>query len=255
MIILVLLFTPELICARPFAGNVQLHFQRGYVMKPHTIIFDTESDTRTLTDERNAYHQAGHAAAIYFGNKQKQLPELRFQIIIKPLSHNEQNSNRFSCHDLKMKACVEGGRLIQNLPLSYTEATQYFSWPQQEEYICSFETDVINLLSGSIAEAKFLASCDAEAFSPHLVNLSALHFYGGSAEVEIINEYMECFLVHQIERERKLAQLFTAAFNLVNEKKNWLIIEALAEYILDKSKAILHCEEITALLDSCMASS
>ncbi len=221
----------------------------------YTAIQHSQQGLSDLIEKRNAYHQAGHAVAIYIGNKQKQLPEAYFQIIIKPLSRKGQQSNKLSSKHGKYTAYVEGGRLIQNLPLSYTEATQYFSWPQQEEYLCAFEADVINLLAGSLAEAKYLASCDCEDFNPHLVNLSALHFYSGSPDIEIISQYMECFIVNQAERERKLAELFTAAFNFVNEQPNWLAISALAQCILDKSKTIIDCVEVISLLDSCLTNS
>jgi hypothetical protein len=221
-------------------------------MNQRNVTFHSQKDARLFIDKRNAYHQAGRAVAIYVGNKQKQLPDVYFQIIIKPQSHNGKQLSSLSNKHVQCTALVEGGRLIQNLPLSYTEATQYFSWPQQEEYLCAFEADVINLLAGSLAEAKYLASCDCEDFNPHLVNPSALQFYGGDSDIEVIYEYMECFIVHQAERERKLAELFVAAFNFVNERANWLAITALAECILDKSKTIINCEEIITLLDSCL---
>jgi hypothetical protein len=225
------------------------------IMNQRSEVFYNPKDPRILIDKRNAYHQAGRAVAIYVGNKQRQLPDVYFQIVIKPLSHNGHHPYQLRNKHCKYTAYVEGGRLIQSLPLSYIEATQYFSWPQQEEYLCAFEADVINLLAGSIAEAKYLATCDCEDFNPHLINLSALHFYGGSSDIDVIYEYMESFIVHQAERERKLAELFMAAFNFVNEKSNWLAISVLAQCILDKSKSIFNCEDVISLLDSSLVDS
>jgi hypothetical protein len=219
-------------------------------MKNNYIANYTRQNSRVEVDKRVAYHQAGHAAAIYLGNKQKQLPAVHFQIIIKPQKQDGQFFDRFTRNYDKYTAKVEGGRLIQSLPLSFAEATQYFSWPQQEECLCAFEADVINLLVGSLAEAKYLASCDGEDFNPHLVNLSALHFYGGSSDLEVITEYMECFMLNKAEREQKLAELFLAAFNFVNSGSNWHAISALAEFIQDESKSTIHCEEIISLLES-----
>lgn len=204
-------------------------------------------------DKRIAYHQAGYAAAIYLGNKQKQLPAVHFQIIIKPKEREGQQSDRFARTHGKYSAKIEGGRLIQSLPLSFAEATQYFSWPQQEECLCAFEADVINLLAGSLSEAKYLACRDGEDFNPHLINLGALHFYGGSSDLEVITEYMECFMLFKAERTQKLAELFLAAFSFVNNRSNWYAISALAEFILDEPRDIIHCEDIISLLESRLA--
>jgi hypothetical protein len=223
-------------------------------MKNGYTAINTPTDTRIEIDKRVAYHQAGHAAAIYLGNKQKQLPAVHFQIIIKPLEWEGQVTSRFACKHGKYIAKVEGGRLIQSLPMSFAEATQYFSWPEQEECLCAFEADVINLLAGSLAEAKFVAARDNEVFNPNLVYLGALKFYGGGSDLEVITEYLECFMLHKTERDRKLAELFLAAFSFVNKRSNWNAITALAEFILDMPKLdpkdIIQCEEVISLLEA-----
>lgn len=223
-------------------------------MKNSYTAMDTLPDTRIIIDKRTAFHQAGHAAAIYLGNKQKQLPAVHFQIIIKPQEWEGQQPGRFMRNHGKYTAKVEGGRLIQSLPLSFAEATQYFSWPEQEECLCAFEADVINLLAGSLAEAKYVALRDNEVFNPNLVYLGALKFYGGSSDLEVINEYLECFMLHRAARDRKLAELFLAAYNFVNRRSNWRAITALAEFILDTPKVepkdTIHCEEVISLLES-----
>lgn len=214
---------------------------------------NAQQDTGIRIDKRIAYHLAGRVVAIYLGNKQKQLPAVHFQIIIRLQDGNGQQSDRFARTHGKYSAKIEGGRLIQSLPLSFAEATQYFSWPQQEECLCAFEADVINMLAGSLAEAKYLACCDGEEFNPHLVNLGALHFYGGSSDLEVITEYMECFMLHKAERNQKLAELFLAAFSFVNNPSNWHAISALAKFILDEPRDVIHCEEIISLLESRLA--
>ncbi len=219
-------------------------------MKHSYTAMNTPPDTRIEIDKRIAYHQAGHAAAIYLGNKQKQLPAVHFQIIIKPQEWDGQQSDRFTRKHGKYTAKVEGGRLIQSLPMSFSEATQYFSWPEQEECLCAFEADVINLLAGSLAEAKYVASRDNEVFNPNLVYLGALKFYGGNSDLEVITEYLECFMLHEAERDRKLAELFLAAYNFVNKRSNWRAISALADFIRDEPKDIIQCEEVISLLES-----
>lgn len=219
-------------------------------MKLSLITNNADQNTRIEIDKRIAFHQAGHAAAICLGNQQKQLPAVHFQVIIKPQESDEPQSGQSMRIQGKYTAKLEGGRLIQSLPLSFAEAAKGFSSEQQKEYLCAIEADVINLLAGSLAEAKYVASRDGEVFNPNLVNLDALHFYGGSSDLKFINEYMECFKLHKEKRAQKLTELFLAAFNFVNNRSNWYAISVLAEYILDKPKDTIHCEELISLLKS-----
>jgi hypothetical protein len=219
-------------------------------MKNSHIANSFQHGTRIEIDKRIAYHKAGHAAAIYLGNKQKQLPAVYFQIIIKQQERARREADRFPYTHGKYTAKVEGGRLIQSLPFSFSEATRDFSWSQQEEYRCALEADVINLLAGSMAEAKYLASSDYGVFNGNLINLSALRFYGGSSDIKVISEYMECFIPHKAERDRKLIELFLAALSFVNKSSNWRAISDLAEFILNEPKEIIHCEEVIAFLDN-----
>lgn len=212
---------------------------------------NTQPNTRVTIHKRIAYHQAGHAVAIYLGNKQKQLPAVHFQIVIKTQEPDDgQQSDRFMRRPGKYTATVEGGRLIQSLPLSLAEDTLYFSRAQTEECLCAFEADVINLLAGSLAEAKYIASRDGEVFTANLINLNALHFYGGSSDIEVISEYLDCFIPDKAERDRKHPELFSAAFSFVNKSSNWRAISALADYIRDEPKGIIHCEDVFSFLDS-----
>lgn len=204
--------------------------------------------------KRNAYHQAGHAAAIYLGNQHKQLPAVHFQVTIKPQERDSGQPSRTMRLSRQYAAKVEGGRLIQNLPMSFVEAAQYLSQPEQEQYRCAFEADVINLLAGPLAEAKYVALRDDEVFNANLVYLGALKFYGGGATLDIITEYMECFIPDRTERKQKLAELFLAAYSFVNKRSSWSAIITLAEFILDANKvepkSIISCEDLIALLES-----
>lgn len=221
-------------------------------MKHNQIATNIYQDYRIGMSKRNAYHQAGHAAAIYFVNKQKQLPAVHFQIVIKPHDHDGQPLDRFSGIYSKYCAKVEGGRLIQHLPNSFAEAIRNFTGLQQDQYRCAFEADVINLLAGSLAEAKYVALRDNEVFNGHLINLDALRFYGGSAELEVINEYMACFLPGNEERDQKLNELFWESYRFINEQSNWEAITILAESIPNNPDNIIRCEEVMSLLDFCL---
>jgi hypothetical protein len=206
--------------------------------------------TRKELSRRTAIHEAGHAAAIYLGNKEKELPPVFFRIHInEPEGHFQTSAYSGKSHGNCM-AKVEGGRLIHTLPLSIDMATKDFSSVQKQAYECAFEADIVNILVGPLAEAKYIAQRDDELFNPRLVNLDALHFYGGSSDLEIANEYLACFIADRELREKKISELFLTAFSFINNSSNWLAITALADYILTQSKHIIECEEIIAVIDA-----
>ncbi|WP_262964700.1 hypothetical protein [Methylobacter psychrophilus] len=203
--------------------------------------------------KKTAIHEAGHAAAIYLGNKQKQLPPIFFQIFIKKLKSDSQPMTCLckaydSCNNCVTK--IDGGRLIHTLPSSFKEAVSDFSVTQEQAYQHAFEADIINLLVGPLAEANYISLRDDEPINQHLVNLHALHNYGGSSDLETINEYLDCFIADKSHKEKKLAELFLAAFHFINNRSNWRAIMALADHILADSKNIITCEEIIAVLDA-----
>ena len=199
---------------------------------------------------RAAYHQAGIAAAICLGNKQRKLPAVYFQIVVQPSQDILLSSEVIRYPNGKYIATLEGGRLIQNLPLPRAGGLHGFTAEEQMEYQRAFEADVINILSGSLAEAKYVAARDDEIFNANLVNLNALHFYDCSSQMNVIDDYMECFIPEEADREEKLTDLFLKAYGFVSKQSNWLAIVALAEYIQTGCKWKISCEEINALLGS-----
>jgi len=197
-----------------------------------------------------AFHEAGHASAIYLYNKQKQLPPVFFQITIKALER-PQNSlldARLFLHD-HFVAVVEGGRLIQSLPVALIESAHYFSATEQDAYQTAFEADMINLLIGPLAEAKHVALRDGEQFNNHLVNIHALHYYGGTSDLETIYEYLDSFIGDRSRRQEKMVELFNKAFQFISSAVYWQAIERLASYILHNRENTISCEEAIAVLD------
>lgn len=190
---------------------------------------------------RTAFHEAGHAAAIYFLNKNKQLPPVFFQISIKEMDQSDTWPIYFD-------AQVEDGRLIQSLPIS--AASTESNDKSNKGLLLAFEADVVNLLVGSIAEAKYVASCDGEVINPKLINLEALKFYGGSSDLKIVHEYLDCFIPCEQQRKIKINELFNQAFDFIEGYENWNAISTLANYILDNQKTIITCEEAISVLDS-----
>lgn len=200
-------------------------------------------------DQRIAYHMAGHAAGIGIGNYQKQLPDVHFQIIIKLYDSEWHKTDRLIPIQGNYTATLEGGRLIQSLPLSLVQSDSDDSGlNHQKEYRKALQADIFNLMAGPLAEAKFVTTRDNEMFTPNLVNFEALKFYGSNSDLNLINEYLECLNLHQPEAGYELNKLYLAAFNFINKKSNWNAISAIANYIIDRTDNIIQCEELTSLL-------
>ncbi len=200
-----------------------------------------------------AFHEAGHATAIYLYNKQKQLPEVYFQITIKSpdLREDSPSSNCSLTYD-HFAAVVEGGRLIHSLPVALIESAHYVSNAEQDAYQTAFEADMVNLLIGPLAEAKYVALRDGEQFNAHLVNLNALQYYGGTSDLEKVYEYLDTFIASKSQHGEKMAELFNLAFQFISSPTYWKAIERLAGYILSKKGSIISCEEVIAVLDANM---
>ncbi len=212
------------------------------------------NDTYSINDldfiTQIAFHEAGHAAAIYLYNKQKQLPPVHFQITIKALSRKKSGfSDNCTLAYGHSAAVVEGGRLIHSLPVALIESSSYLSPTGQDAYQTAFEADMINLLIGPLAEAKHLALRDDESFNARLINIDALHFYGGTSDLEKVYEYLHTFIADSSRHKEKLAELFGKAFEFISTPHHWRAIEHLANYILNNKANIISCEEVFAVLD------
>ncbi|WP_333876087.1 hypothetical protein [Methylobacter sp.] len=225
-------------------------------MKRNKIIEAHSHDKLTEHKKRVAFHEAGHAAGIHLNNKTRQLPPIFFKIIFKDMGGVAETDvmSYQAAHD-DCIARVEGGRLIESLPPSIDslvrELTKHSDAMIQlvNDYMVAFEADIINLLIGPLAEAKYVADTDDELFNRQLVNLNALKNYGGSSDLALANEYLQSFSADEQQRDEKLDELFTVAFDFVNNDVNWAAINKLANYILDDNKNIIGCEEIVSMLD------
>lgn len=219
-------------------------------MMNRTFNLKDPSSQSPIEFSRNiAFHEAGHAAAIHLGNQQKGLPPVFFQICIKPLNTDFESSECLGDQWAQYIAKVEGGRLIHTIATSFHDTTKYLSNAQKLAFQCAFEADIINLLVGPLAEARYIALRDNEPINPRLVNIEALHYYGGSADLDLVNEYLDCFVVTQELREKKLNALFMEAFSFINDESNWLAITALADFVLATDRNIIQFEEIGSILD------
>jgi hypothetical protein len=205
-----------------------------------------------------AYHEAGHAAAIYLNNKARNLPPIFFQIIFKEInsmSDSDELIYEIIAHDDNV-ARVEGGRLIESLPytvdglahklMDHNDAMA----PLVRDYVTAFEADIINLLIGPLTEAKFVYNRDDELFNQQMVNLNSLENYGGGSDLALVREYVENFSASKQQQDKKLAELFDEACNFISDDSNWKAITKLANYILETNKNMISCEEVVTVVQS-----
>ncbi len=193
---------------------------------------------------RTAFHEAGHATAIHIGNKHKRLPPVFFEILVKkPKTRNDH-----------FFAKVVDGNLIQNLPIAVIEGFCIMSGSEQHSSQRAYEADVINLLVGPLAEAKYVSIRDDEVFNENIIDTKALHNYGGFSDLERINDYLDSFIACKALREEKLQELLTQAFEFIDNRYNWYCIFNLAHYILNSRQEIISCDEAISLLDNCLYS-
>lgn len=212
---------------------------------------ETSHKTAALrVSKRNAYHQAGKVVSIHLGNQRKCLPAVHFQIAVKPAKSERGGARQFTRITAKHTVKLEGGRLIESLPNSYEAATKRLSSAQRKQCQEAFEADVVNLLAGSLAEAKYVALRDGEIFNANLVYLGALKFYGGGMDLELIDNYMTCMLPEDSQlQQSRLAELFLQAYGFINDKHNWTAIAKLAETIVSAPKELFTCEELIHIID------
>lgn len=230
-------------------------------MKRNKII-DVPSFDNKLTEHKQcvAFHEAGHAAAIYLNNKAQSLPPVFFQILFKDIGAvSEGPKNVYHIAHDDCIARVEGGRLIQSLPYSMDEFLDKLAGHDDmaqavKDYVTAFEADIVNLLIGPLAEAKYIADADNELFNHRLVNLNALKNYGGRSDIASVYEYLQSYSPSKQRQDEKLDELFNVAFDFINDYENWKAISKLANYIIDSDKDTISCEEVIAVLESTNAS-
>lgn len=208
--------------------------ERNYYSSTSAFIHVNELDWRT------AYHEAGHAAAIHMGNRERQLPPVFFEIEIKRPSENHPH----------FRAKVVDGNLIQNIPIAVLESFSALTGASGHSCQRAFEADVTNLLVGPIAEAKYVAQRDGEVFNRCLVDLQALHNYGGYSDLEKAEHYLECFIADRSERKAKMITLFRRAFAFIDNPRHWQCICALAEHILDCQQETISCDDAIRIFDN-----
>lgn len=194
-------------------------------------------------NRQTAFHEAGHAAAIYAAiyleNKRKNLPPVYFQIDVSKADSRAQ----------PLLAKVNGGRRVGDLATVIHEAvTQHRESTDSDHYSWVYEADIISFLAGPIAEAKYVSLRDNEVFNSNLLTPHALNHYGGNADLREVMSYLECFIPSPEQREVQLKTLFAQAFSFVQQPSHWQSITALAHYILNNAHENISCEQAIAVL-------
>ncbi len=206
---------------------------------------DLGTDQLFELTQQTAFHEAGHAAAIYLGNQLRGLPPVYFSIEIK---RSEKNA-------MPLQAKVIGGHLIQSLPVAMLDNLADLSATEKHSYQCAYEADVINLLAGPLAEARYVSIRDDEVLNLNLLSTQALgDYYGGQADMEKAYQYLEYFIADAEQRENKMLELFAQAWMFVSHRKNWVCILNLANYILESEQDVISCEEVSEVFERCMLS-
>jgi len=104
--------------------------------------------------------------------------------------------------------------------------------------------DIINILAGPLAEAKYEFLRNNQVFSINAIAPDVLQDYGGNADMQEVWYYLRCVIPSRQEQERKLQELFCEAFRFVQEFENWKQIATLAQYILDGGEEYICYEQV-----------
>ncbi len=198
-----------------------------------------------------AFHEAGHAAAIHFFNKQKQLPPIFFQITVKYLPHfsNEQLAGLRLLSRNHYIGMIEGGYLIQNLPVTLLEHDNY-TLHEQLAYQIAFEADMVNLMIGPLAEAKHVFLRNNGIFMPNQLDINIFSDYCGTSDLGEIREYLDILVPDKREHPAKLTELFNCAMMFIESPKYWHAIECLADLIFKSDEESVGCEEAIAVMEA-----
>jgi hypothetical protein len=217
-------------------------------MKRNYQINDFTHFNHQELSKRIAYHEAGHATAIYLYNKYQQLPPIFFQINVKSDKELAREAVFLTCDNVAAK--VEGGCLVQELCSSFNESQYAMTATEKAQYHKALDADMINLLAGAIAEANYVSLRDDEVLNAQLLTVEALSNYGSHSDLVRIDDYLGYLTDCPQHRQQKLAQLLVDAFEFMTHPKNWRAVTAVADFILSSKKQIIRCEEVFAVIDN-----
>ncbi len=196
---------------------------------------DIDSSDFLEINRRTAFHEAGHAAAIYLENRRKNLPLVYFQI----------RTRKFCGQATPFFSEICGGRQIgDGLIMSSASLAERYNLTDMAAYKTAYEADIINILAGPLAEAKYEFLRNHQVFSINVLGPDVMKSYGGNADMQEVWYYLRCVIASRQEQEGKLQELFGEAFRFVQDFENWKQIAALAQYILDGTEEYICYEQV-----------
>ncbi|MDQ7089850.1 MAG: hypothetical protein Q9M50_04300 [Methylococcales bacterium] len=217
-------------------------------MKRNYYINDLNPQNFKKLATQVAFHEAGHAVAIYLYNKQQQLPSIFFQIHL----NSYDDVTLLTTDDSQtayVAASIEGGCLIENLALNLSVGSSEIYPEEKEEYHRALNADVINLLAGSIAEQHYLILRDNEVIDVDLISIKNLGRYGNYSDMQKINNYLRFFSDDPREQQEKLTELLKKSFLFITDRQTWKSVTAVAYYLLNSQEKDVHCEDIFNVID------
>ena len=230
-------------------------------MKRHKSFDLSKKNSLDAHKKKIAYYESGRAVAMLINNQLKNLPPVFFEITFNNNTQNTPSDTQLDlASDVDYSAKVKGGRLVKNLPESIAMFTSEldlfleYSMEQKEKIIeglvMAMECDLVNILVGSLAEAKYTVLCDDEIFNKNIVNINALHNYVGLSDRVLIEEYLTCFSNSKRLQNHILERLFMQAYDFIDNASNWKKIMKLVDHILDEDIKKINYNQVNKLLDS-----
>jgi hypothetical protein len=237
--------------------NLMLHRStcKSYAMKSNQINENLHWNSLVNQKQRTAFHIAGHATSIYSNIKAKNLPRIFFKIMLKELNNcYEDDLKCYQINNQSVTSSSYGRRLTEmsledNNSVPYKKVQPNLTMPSIKAPLMVFEADIVNLLAGPLAEAKYVYDIDNELFSELLIDQNALKNYGGYSDLILVNDYLLSFSDCQEQRDDKLNELFVIAFKFIDQQTNWAAITKLAHSIIKGQQDNIDYEKVVSLFE------
>lgn len=220
----------------------------------HTTAFKKDRKPPLPHQKQYAFHNAGHLVAIYVNDGNKQLKHANFPIKLNDVNSVDTDSVHQAIRNGRRNGVFSNtGCSMQSIAVAVEEASPgYFgastAIDPDRETENLLEAEIINLLAGPLAEARYIHDEDNEPMTHHLVDLEALKSYGGCEDLALVQENLSVLSQDPSECERKLAELFKTAFDFIVNELNWKVVSQLAESLYRKKS--MSYGEVVAMFEA-----
>ena len=201
-----------------------------------------------LHQKQYAFHNAGHLVAIYVNDGNERLNRSYFHIKLDDFNSNETDSvHQVIRNGHRNMAYSNAGCSMQSIAAAVEDASPSYADACRENKSL-LEAEIISLLAGPLAEARYIHDEDNEPMTHYLVDLEALKSYGGYDDLILVQENLNALSQDPSERERKLAELFKTAFDFIVNELNWKVVSQLAESLYRKKS--MSYGEVVAMFEA-----